>query len=409
MSCYRILLVFAELSIIKQKSLKLDQDLEQSETNTKELNRDIQIYQSKFELLNGKVAKKRQQHEAVENECEQEHAELVDKLKVSSEFRDTCWDLIQTLHRLLQENEIRVLQLEENISELQNEIEQYKDVVLDQHRESLSWETKYKLIEETLRWRKEEGALDSELGTMRTEIHRMQIRHQQLKRAQEKLIQDLDHCVMHREHISVTASSKQTLEQSKPFKVRQSTNTIQYKIHDLRNKLKQVQTEITLLSDQQIEQVNREYQSIEEDIKGLRAHIEQETTEDNKIRTDIEVGLLQKHQNLENIVRKQNRAKSYRRLNASAQPLKLPRSEATIFGQMQKQLEMNDHLIDAIQALSSDHPEKRIFFSKLIQILKTWTQFQSSAAIFILYKRNFMIIWNKCFNNISKFNPLFLR
>lgn len=65
-----------------QKSLKVDQELEQSENSTKELNRDIQIYQSKLELLNGKMAKKRQKHEAEESDCEQEHAELLQRLKV---------------------------------------------------------------------------------------------------------------------------------------------------------------------------------------------------------------------------------------------------------------------------------------------------------------------------------------
>ncbi|XP_073822018.1 lethal (2) 41Ab [Musca autumnalis] len=338
-----------QLSVIKQKSLKLDQDLEQTENSTNELNREIQLYQSKLELLNAKIAKKRQQHETVENECEQEHGELVEKLK---------------------DQEIRVLQLEDDINELQNEIEHYKDLVLDKHRESLSWETKYKLIEETLRWRKEEGALDSELGTMRTEIHRMQIRHQQLKRAQEKLIQDLDHCVMHREQISTTASSKQTLEQSKPFKVRQNSTTIQYKINDLRNKLKQIQTEISQLSDQQIAQLETDYHLLENDIKRLRNLIEHETDESNKIKNEIEIGLLQKHQNLENIIRRQNRAKAYRRLNGSTQPFKLPRSEATILSQMQKQIEMNDHLVEAIQILSTDHQEKQTYFAKLLQILK---------------------------------------
>ena len=70
------------MSIIKQKSLKVDQQLEQSENTTKELNRDIQIYQSKLELLNTKIAKKRLQHESEENECEQEHFSLLERLKV---------------------------------------------------------------------------------------------------------------------------------------------------------------------------------------------------------------------------------------------------------------------------------------------------------------------------------------
>lgn len=259
--------------------------------------------------------------------------------------------------------------MEEEINELKTEIERYKDIVLDKHRESLSWETKYKLIEETLRWRKEESSLDSELGTMRTEIHRMQIRHQQLKRAQEKLIGDLDHCVMHREQIFVSASIKQTVD-SKPSRVKQSSNTTQYKINDLRNKLKQIQNEITLISDQQIVQTNEEYQRIQDEIKDLRYEVDQEEAQDKLMQAEIEQALSLKYQNLENIVRKQNRAKSYRRLNASTQPLKLPRSETTIQTQIQKQSEMNDHLTDIVQTLSNEHPEKQGFFARLLQILK---------------------------------------
>ncbi|XP_065357072.1 coiled-coil domain-containing protein 40 [Calliphora vicina] len=337
-----------QLSIIKQKSLKVDQELEQSETSTKELNRDIQIYQSKLELLNAKMAKKRQQHESEESECEQEHAELLERLK---------------------DNEMHALRLEEDINELQTETEHYKDIVLDKHRESLSWETKYKLIEETLRWRKEESALDSELGTMRTEIHRMQIRNQQLKRAQEKLIGDLDHCVMHREQIVVSAAIKQNME-SKPTRVKQSSNTTQFKINDLRNKLKQIQNDITILSDQQIVQTRKEYLQIQDEIKDLRYEVDQEESQDNLIRTEIEQALLLKYQNLENIVRKQNRAKSYRRLNASTQPMKLPRNETAILSQIQKQTEMNDHLTDIVQTLGTEYPHKQAFFARLLQILK---------------------------------------
>ena len=264
---------------------------------------------------------------------------------------------------------MHVLKLEEEINDLQNEIEHYKDIVLDKHRESLSWETKYKLIEETLRWRKDESTLDSELGTMRTEIHRMQIRHQQLKRTQEKLIGDLDHGVMHREQIFVSASIKQCVD-LKPAHIKQYSNTVQYKINDLRNKLKHVQNDITLLSDQQILEANREYLNLQDDIKSLRYEIAQEEAQDNLVRADIEQGLLLKFQNLENIVRKQNRAKSYRRLNASTQPLKLPRSETTIQAQMQKQSEINDNLTDIVQLLANEHPEKQQFFSRLLQILK---------------------------------------
>lgn len=79
----RFLLFISEFSIIKQKSLKIDVDLEKQEEATRELEHDIQIYLTKLELLNKKMCNARQQHDNEENECQMEHNELVLKLKVS--------------------------------------------------------------------------------------------------------------------------------------------------------------------------------------------------------------------------------------------------------------------------------------------------------------------------------------
>ncbi|TMW42110.1 hypothetical protein DOY81_012809 [Sarcophaga bullata] len=101
-----------------------------------------------------------------------------------------------------------------------------------------------------------------------------------LKRTQEKLIGDLDHGVMHREQIFVSASIKQCVD-LKPAHIKQYSNTVQYKINDLRNKLKHFQNDITLLSDQQIVEANREYLTVQDDIKSLRHEIAQEESQDN--------------------------------------------------------------------------------------------------------------------------------
>lgn len=71
-----------ELSIIKQKSLKIDADLEKTEETTREINREIQTNLVKIQCLNEKLSKKRQKHETDENECEVEHSNLLEKLKV---------------------------------------------------------------------------------------------------------------------------------------------------------------------------------------------------------------------------------------------------------------------------------------------------------------------------------------
>lgn len=75
--------IFLELSIIKQKSLKVDQQLEISESKTRDLQLDIQKYTSKLELLNEKIYTKRKNHTIEESEYEHEQAELTERLKVS--------------------------------------------------------------------------------------------------------------------------------------------------------------------------------------------------------------------------------------------------------------------------------------------------------------------------------------
>ncbi|XP_053960410.1 uncharacterized protein LOC128864683 [Anastrepha ludens] len=75
-----------EYGIVKQKSLKIDIDLEKQEEATKELERDIQMFLTKLELLNKKISKARLQHDTKENECQLEHTELVLKLKLGLRY-----------------------------------------------------------------------------------------------------------------------------------------------------------------------------------------------------------------------------------------------------------------------------------------------------------------------------------
>lgn len=200
------------------------------------------------------------------------------------------------------------------------------------------------------------------------EIHRMQIRYNQLKKAQEKLVQDLEHCILHREQIFIAASAKQRAD-AKPHRSKASASSHQ-KINDLRNKLKQVQNEISTLTDQELVEVNREYESIHNVIKKISEEIEQEAKQEKLIRNEIEESALLKHRNLEEIVRKQNRAKNYRRLNNTNLPLKIPRSETTLQINATKQNEINDSLVEIIQTLISEFPERKNFFSKILQTLK---------------------------------------
>ncbi|XP_034669435.1 coiled-coil domain-containing protein 40 [Drosophila subobscura] len=336
-----------QLSIIKQKSLKIDQELETSENKTKDLYLYIQKYTSKLELLNEKIYKKRINHDMKETEFEHEQNELSQKLK---------------------DAELGILKLEGVISELRNTIELHKDLVIENHREALSWESKYKLLEETIRWSKTESSLNSEKGVMKTEIHRMNIRYIQLKRAQEKLVQDLEHCVMHREQIFVNATIKEHVK-AKVIKLQTASQT-QVRLDELRNRATLIHNEIAFLSETRLTDDVNKIERMIYMLRRIQSDLNNIIEDDANIRTQIENAHLSKHANLEKIIRKQTRAKAYRRLKQIKSIQSSVRSEMAVEQLSQKQSDMNSKLMELVQNLMIDYPTKIIFFTKINQILK---------------------------------------
>ncbi|XP_041673588.1 coiled-coil domain-containing protein 40-like [Drosophila eugracilis] len=336
-----------QLSIIKQKSLKIDQDLEISQGKAKDLQICIKKFTSKLELLNEKIYKKRIHHDFEETQFQHEQAEYAQKLKFA---------------------EFGILKLEETINDLQNEIELYKDFVIDSHRKTLSWETKYKLLEETIHWSKIDRSVKSEIGLMKTEIHRMNIRYEQLKRAQESLVLDLEHCVMHREQIFVNASVKEYVKTK--FTNIKNSSQIQLRLDEVHNRTKLIKNAIQLLSEKNlIDDINKIERMIYM-IRRIQADLNDIIKDDANILDRIEEGVLSKHANLEQIIRKQMRAKAFRKLNILKSQQKIGRAEVTVQLISQKQSELNFTLQKIVQTLLENFPDKKTFFTKVLHVLK---------------------------------------
>ncbi|XP_050745866.1 coiled-coil domain-containing protein 40 isoform X2 [Drosophila biarmipes] len=336
-----------QLSIINQKSLKIDQELELSQRKSKELQLLIKSYTSKLELLNEKIYKKRIHHDIEETDFEHEQAEQTQTLKVA---------------------ELGILQLEGTINEIQNEIELQKDFVIDCHRETLSWETKYKLLEETIEWSKLERSVKGEIGQMKTEIHRMTIRYAQLKRAQESLVIDLDHCVMHREQIFVNASVKEHLQTK--IKKLKTVSYIQISLDEVYSRTKLISNEIKLLSEKQLIDDATKIERMMYMLRRIETDLQEILKDDASIQDRIEEGILAKHGNLEQIIRKQLRAKAYRRLNLLKSQQKMVRSEMAVQQISQKQCELNENLTEITQNLLQGFPNIKTFLTKILHVLK---------------------------------------
>lgn len=267
-------LTSAELVIINQKTMRIEKDLLGVEREDQNLVRDIKNMNTKLDVLSAKLFENRQKHESEQNTCQEAHSRMTDKLK---------------------DNELEVLRLEDEIRSLGNEIEELKTTVIERHREALSWETKWKMVAETKRQRDQEYAKSSEIGIMESEIHRMEVRYAQLRRAQEKLVHDMEISVQHRDHIFDAATLKSKLQKKNPHKTTSAVHPHHNQAKELKAKLKQTIRE-TRAAEEELAAVLLEKEGIESELKQINQAIEDERMQYLLMQNEIEETTLLKQE-----------------------------------------------------------------------------------------------------------------
>ncbi|KAL1379482.1 hypothetical protein pipiens_014872 [Culex pipiens pipiens] len=332
-----------KLLLVEQKAIKIETRLEEVLSENREIVRSLSTLNSRLDTVSLELFKTKKTHEKEEMECEISHQQTTERLR---------------------EAELSVLNLEQDLADLGKEIDECKQEVLDKHREALSWETKYKMSYEAKKFKDEESAQNSEIGIMKAEIHRMQVRFTQLKRMQEKLVTDLENTVHHREHIFDTVNAREKVYGSK-FK---SRSTMQHKINELKNKLKIVFGEISDTEKNLIE-IDTAQKLLQAEIENKSQQIEEEKIQTSLIKSEIEQATLLKQENLDYIVRHQYRARRYRAF-AGANQLPKFRNEILIQADLQRQREINETIGGIVENLMIDFPGQRFNLSKIWQTLK---------------------------------------
>ncbi|XP_055684486.1 coiled-coil domain-containing protein 40 [Lutzomyia longipalpis] len=338
-----IFLARKQFLIIDQKCRKVERELQRLVEEDRMSDREIGKLHSRLELLSGRLFEEQKDHDQQEEECFLNHQAHTAKLK---------------------EAELSILQLEREIEELEGEIEETKDLVIEKHREALAWETKYRLAVETKKSSDMEASAESETGHMRAEIHRMEVRYAQLRKAQEKLMQDMDNCINHRENIFNQASVKEKLHGGKA-KVK---STVQQKLSEMHIKMKQVNGEISVM-ERSLCGNQQQQEHLEQEIAKKCQELEAEQHQNALIEQEIGEGMLLKHDNLETIVRKQHRARRFKALATGRVPPKC-RPEGVIEQSMKKQREVQEHLTNLMENLLTDFPHHKFPLTKIIQTLK---------------------------------------
>ncbi|XP_063706371.1 coiled-coil domain-containing protein 40 [Culicoides brevitarsis] len=331
-----------QLLVIEQRALKIESEMARLDNENKDTLRTLDNLQFTFQQLNAQIYKTKKNHAEAEHRCQMAHQEITDRLEAS---------------------EREILDLEDQIAHLHAEIDEMKHAVMEKHHEALSWETKFKMAQETKKYLDEELANTSETAMMKAEIHRMEVRYAQLKRAQDKLMQDLDNSVHQRGHIFDTASCREKVN-----KETKSRSAMHHKIGEMKAKIKALQAEITTVENGIVE-VTGKKRCMETELETKKQELEDEIMQDKLLQAEIEQGMLLKQENLENIVRKQHRAKCYKKLLNTCQPYK-KRSETAVNADYERQLEAHEHLTNIVEGLQQEFPEQKYVTTKILQTLK---------------------------------------
>ncbi|XP_024083947.1 coiled-coil domain-containing protein 40 isoform X2 [Cimex lectularius] len=206
----------------------------------------------------------------------------------------------------LKDAECEAIQLQKEHCELTNLIQELTEQLTQSHKELLAWEKKWSLALEVKERVDREREAGGELGAMKMEIHRMEVRYNQLKKAQEKLLNDLELCVSRRDKIidNADAREKRSRLQGKQF----SRVQLERKIQEMKNKLNQlIRTRKEMMDEiyslQKTEaQLKKEHSLIKESVNSLKHGL-------NQLERQIEEGEVHQHSCLETTVMRQRKCK----------------------------------------------------------------------------------------------------
>lgn len=333
---------FTEDLIIEQKYRKIERELDELSSEEQRINREMQQQNMKIQFLGKQVFSTKLKNSEKEAECNRNFDQYYEKLKSS---------------------EKEALTVDEEISRLEEELETLKGNLVEKNREIFSWDAKYKSTVDVKRYQDEESAVDGEINCMKMEIHRMEIRYAQLKRAQEKLMGDLNNCIIHREKIF-----DQSLVRNKVPTVKARRSTLEEKILDMKSKIRQINQE-SLIMEKTIQELNGRQKELEGELRKKTYELESEQQKDMQIQLEIQEGQMLKHSNLESIVKCQRRVKRYKAILMEAYPPKC-RSEASIDNRMERQTEIQDQLLNFLESLNNDFPEQKFTLAKILQTLR---------------------------------------
>ncbi|XP_015431039.1 PREDICTED: coiled-coil domain-containing protein 40 [Dufourea novaeangliae] len=332
-----------EIMIMGQKNFKLEYALEMLMKEESHVNKSIFSLQQKLLRMN---------------------TDLVTQKDLKEELEDKNCIIKNECILSFQELELELIKLQSNLRNICSEKVILKEELKSAQQESLSWEKKVQLVQETVKKIKEERTAGG-IASMKSEIHKMEMRLSYLKKIQEKLVHDMELCVTRRDVIFNKVLSKF----NKNPKERHNEKVVMHKrLSDKRTKIKHV-LKATKLTDDTVKQLKGEMKSKESKLTKCKEDLE--NLKGNIPSIENEIGQLEilKYHNLHTLILKQRKVKQLHDVKSGTYKM-MYRSEHTIEENLKMEHSYRQHLKHVLEKTDHDFPMLQASLRKILLTLK---------------------------------------
>jgi len=324
--------------VLEQKKIRIEGQLAAQQKDIKELDQAMKHLRFDMDRMNGQVMKNDTKSKELSNSNVMMETEFVQKLK---EIEGQCLDM------------------ERSVETIKEEKAGMTQEILEAERQVLLWERKITLEREM------QEALDPNIGqadssAMKKEIHRMELRLDQLKRRQEQMIIEMERAIHKRDAITLKFEPK-----AKKSKSASTATNLKRQVQSLKNNLR-LCTQANSDAEQKISQR-------EADLQQLQSTIEQSAEEYNRLeraaeglRQEVQVSTVEKQRNLAALLKLQRAAKRADELSMGTGP---PPPQ-NIRQQYSEQVAQKNKIVDVVKVLHDAYPQLEPLWSEFY----TWLE-----------------------------------
>jgi len=331
----------SEHTVLLQRRARLDSQYDMHQKEIKELDSNVSHMHTDMQRLNTLIAKNANLQELLSNDNFNLEMEVVERLK---------------------ELETQSVKLENKIEQTTDEKKRVLAELVEAERQIMLWERKIQLEKEM------QEALDPNIGgdivdAMKKEIHRMTLRHQELMKQQERLIQEMEKAIYKRD----TISTKGRIQQAK--KTPELTEAgLRKACTELKRSIKETDAEAAR-SEGRIQELDAQREDLGAKLEKVSLQCKNMAKDEEDLRMGLLEAVQEKNKALYMTTRAQKMVKRFEDYSGGKYKLAADGDETTLLQHMESAGQKRETIRTCVESIIKEEPRLEQTMEKVIMLL----------------------------------------